>query len=109
MKRCTSLVESCLSELKLDDWVVEQRRRKWRLAGHTVRRTDGRWSTAMCEWTPTDGYRRRGHPVKRWDTDLDAFFASTQGLTKRAWIVVAQNRKLWQNLENDFVKQAWYC
>eukprot|EP00973_Karenia_brevis_P072114 10018446-Karenia_brevis.AAC.1 len=75
LRRCTRIVESALSELRIDDWVVSQRRRKWRLAGHTARREDGRWSTAVCHWTPVGGYRQRGHPHKRWSDDLDGFLA----------------------------------
>ena len=30
------------------DWVEEQRKRKWRWAGHVIRRADGRWSKEVC-------------------------------------------------------------
>ena len=39
---------------------------KWTWAGHVARRTDGRWTTAVTEWTPRTGKRSQDRPYKRW-------------------------------------------
>eukprot|EP00973_Karenia_brevis_P044718 6192349-Karenia_brevis.AAC.1 len=64
IQRITHIVDSCLLSVVSDDWVTAQRRRKWRLAGHTARRDDGRWSLQVASWTPGHGHRARGHPKK---------------------------------------------
>ena len=103
-----TLRRSILHKVSPGDWVTAQRRRKWRLTGHTARRTDGRWSTAVLTWSPQQGHRQRGHPKKRWTHDFDAFFMEHQGLPKGTWTVVAQNRALWRSFEDAFIAQAWY-
>ena len=54
----------------LVDWVAEQRRRKWRWAGHADRRLCGRWSNRFFQWLPHSGERRRGWPLTRWEDRL---------------------------------------
>lgn len=94
----------------LDDWGVAQGRRKWRLAGHTARREDNRWSETLLGWEPpvSVSNRERGHPPKRWTNDLDAFFYHLDGTPHLAWKLVARDRAKWQSLEDDFVSRAWY-
>ena len=65
MKRTTGALKE-----DIDEWVAAQRRRKWRWAGHTARRDDGRWSTKILDWLPENGRRKVGHPVKKWTDDL---------------------------------------
>jgi hypothetical protein len=74
IQRCTRIAEDQLEKASIDDWVVTQRRRKWRLAGHTARRDDNRWSETLLGWEPPCSNRGRGHPCKRWTSDLDAYF-----------------------------------
>eukprot|EP00973_Karenia_brevis_P090885 12404833-Karenia_brevis.AAC.1 len=62
IRRTTHLAEGSLKRAGLEDWVRAVRRKQWRWAGHLARRTDGRWSTKVLSWTPTDGYRHQGHP-----------------------------------------------
>ena len=81
------------------EWVTEQRRRKWRWAGHVSRRNDGRWSTYMLHWLPHGGERRRGRPATRWDDDLKVF-ADSKGAT---WYKLAENRDAWDGLEEEFL------
>ena len=88
----------------------EVRKRKWRLAGHTARRTDGRWSTAMLQWTPDQGKRNRGHPLKRWGDGLQLFdkFVDEQSsfdADNADW--TAQCREMWTYLEADFANKCW--
>jgi len=63
LKRATHISEELAHKHGLQDWVDAQRSRKWRLAGHIARRTDGRWSTKLLTWSPT-GHRSQGHPMK---------------------------------------------
>ena len=43
----TSIAAASLKRAGIDDWVVAQRRRKFKWAGHVARRTDGRWCTLI--------------------------------------------------------------
>ena len=99
MKRTTGLLEEQLKRADIDEWVAAQRRRKWRWAGHTARRCDGRWSTKILDWVPENGRRKVGHPVKRW-TD-----ALSWALDGDMWFFIAHNRDEWQRREEDFVNQ----
>ena len=108
IQRCTHIVEMHWDRAAIDDWVVGQRRRKWRLAGHTARREDKRWSETLMCWEPLWSNRMRGHPPKRWTTDLDAFFHSLNGTPRCVWKWEAQDRNRWQHLEDSFVAKAWY-
>ena len=108
IQRTTHIAEEHLRRIGLDDWVTAQRKKKWYWAGHLARRTDGRWSTKLVTWCPSQGARHQGHPRKRWVDDLDAFFLLNGALPKGSWVHVAQDRDLWRSLEADFVRQAWY-
>ena len=108
IRRCTRVVEEQLGRASIDDWVVTQRRRKWRLAGHTARRDDNRWSETLLGWQPPYSNRGCGHPCKRWTSDLDAYFYHIDGAPRWVWKAVALNRERWQALEERFVSQAWY-
>eukprot|EP00973_Karenia_brevis_P002932 400157-Karenia_brevis.AAC.1 len=65
--------------------------KKWRLAGHTARRTDGRWSEKALHWEPESGKRAVGHPRKRWAEEIAAFHNKIFG--NKAWSATAQNRE----------------
>ena len=78
------------------------------MAGHTVRRDDGRWSERMLGWQPERSFDARGHPCKRWTDDLDAFFYRRDGLPTWIWKAIAQDRQEWQILESEFVAQTWH-
>ena len=108
IRRCTRIAEDQLGRASIDDWVVAQRRRKWRLAGHTARRDDNRWSETLLGWQPPYSNRGRGHPCKRWTTDLDAYLYHVDGVPRWVWKAVALDRGRWQALEEGFISQAWY-
>ena len=108
IKRCMHAAELHLRRASIDDWVAAQRRRKWRLAGHTARRDDDRWSEALLGWEPPCSNWGRGHPCKRWTNDLDSFFYSRDGTPRWVWKIVAQDREKWQSLEDVFIAKAWY-
>ena len=107
MRRCTHSAEEHLKKASIEDWVLAQRRRKWRLAGHTARREDHRWSETMLRWQPLRSFRAQGRPCKRWSDDLDSFFYCRDGLPTWVWKAVAQDRREWQSLEDEFVATAW--
>ena len=108
IRRCTRIAEDQLGRASIDDWVVAQRRRKWRLGGHTARRDDNRWSETLLGWEPPYSNRGRGHPCKRWTSDLDAYFYHVDGTPRWVLKAEAQNRERWEKLEDGFVAQAWY-
>ena len=97
MRRTTGVMRDCANQGKVSDWVTEQRRRKWRWAGHVARRTDGRWTTWMLDWQPPGGRRAPGRPVARWE---DAIVSFMQG--RGRWAAVAQDRDCWSGLEDEF-------
>ena len=85
--------------LSLKTWVASYRRAKWRFAGETARRTDGRWSTAILGWKPELGFgRAQGRPVTRWSDDIEA-------LAGGSWQTVAMDVDLWSTLEAGFVER----
>ena len=108
MRRCTHNAEEHLKKASIEDWVMAQRRRKWRLAGHTARREDHRWSETMLGWQPLCSFRGQGRPCKRWTDDMDSFLYCRDGVPTGVWKAVAQNRCDWQVLEDEFVARAWH-
>ena len=96
MIRTAGLADVALRRAKVADWVEEQKRLKWRWAGHVARREDGRWSRRLLDWAPTKGGRRVGRPARRWEDDLSAY--------KQNWRELAQDRDVWAGLEDQFVK-----
>lgn len=48
---------------RLEDIIVEIKRKKWTWTGHVVRRTDNRWTIRITEWIPRDGSIRRGRTL----------------------------------------------
>ena len=52
-----------------------------------ARRTDGRWTTAVTEWTPCTGKRSQGRPYKRWRDEIDKYWGTP------AWTEHTRNRK----------------
>ena len=73
--RATKVAELEAAKVKVTDWLIGQRLRKWGLAGHTARRDDGRWSNFVLDWQPI-GQRKVGHPTQRWTDALSWFAAS---------------------------------
>ena len=95
LQRTTRTAINQLRKLGLDDWVAEQKKKKWALAGHTARRWDGRWSTALLHWTP-DGLRKVGGPKKRWTQCIEEVLESKWGVARGDWTIIAQDRDTWK-------------
>ena len=97
---------SCKKELdkyKVTDWVVGQRARQFGFAGHTMRRTDGRWTTALITWH--DGNQNKVHkPIKSkdWDYDIIKWFKNSFPKDHREWQEIAQNREVWTGLKDRY-------
>jgi hypothetical protein len=102
IKRATGISEMHLKAAGVEDWVSGQRRRKYRLAGHIARRTDGRWSSRLLDWEPA-GYRRVGRPRRRWEDCFTEYFQVVCGEGAGFWQCAAQSRDDWKTMENGFV------
>ena len=103
IKRVTHIAETNYKKAGLEDWVMLQRRWKWRWAGHVARRDDKRWASEVLEWIPDGGHRNRGHPRKRWQDDLNEFFKHKN----LKWYTLARLREKWKRWEEDFIKEDW--
>ena len=76
-----SMLGITMRDRKTHEWIREKTKvqdilktiklGKWTWAGHVARRTDGRWTIAVTEWTPRTGKRSQGRPYKRWRDDID--------------------------------------
>ena len=100
MIRTAEVAACAMQKAKIPDWVQEQRRRKWRWAGHVVRRRDMRWSTRMLFWEPLQrGSRPVGRPAARWEDSLNRFARDRNF----KWTKLAEDRGAWQELEDAFV------
>ena len=103
IRRATGIAEDCLKNTRLEDWVSGQRRRKWRWAGHTARRHDGRWSNKILFCSNLHGIRGVGRPKTRWSDNIEQFIDAHTFLDGKDWILLAQDRDSWHALENKFV------
>ena len=88
--RATKTVEKEAKKANITNWGEGEKLRKWGLAGYTVRRDDGRWSTTVLDWEPA-GQRKVGHPMTRWRDTL-ASFATANGFE---WKAQARRRQAW--------------
>lgn len=103
IRRTTHTAEAARLRASVPDWVEEHRRRLWRFAGHSARRTDGRWTTCLLDWIPGNGVRLSWRPKTRWEDSLKGFMKKL-GRQPDNWTQLAQHRKKWSDLEADFVK-----
>ena len=75
MRRCTHEAEKQMTDLGIQDWVSEQRRRKWRWARKVATDDASKWTARALHWDPTldsrhNARRRTGRPQKRWTDDI---------------------------------------
>ena len=103
IRRPTSIAEGMLKDIKIEDWIAGQRRRKFRRGGHVARQSDERWSYKVLYWRPVDGRRVVGHPKKRWTDTIDGYFEEECDLEKGAWMALAQCQDTWRSFENHFM------
>ena len=108
--RATDIAEEACVHYNVPDWIEEVHRRVFQWAGHTARRTDGRWTREVLQWS-VEGKRKRGHPVTRWSDSINRFFVQVleyrrQTVQKRNsfWMSIAEDRDTWKDLEEDYIK-----
>ena len=105
IQAATEKNETLMTQFKVQDWLEEQRRRKWKWAGKVARRTDERWTHEIVKWNPEE-VKVRGRPKTRWSDEINTHLT---GITKTQhrgsdWLKVALDYKVWQRYEEDFVK-----
>ena len=100
-----------MKQLGVDDWAVQQRRRKWRFAGRVANQNTDRWSKADLRWSPQysasqRGGRKQGHPRKRWGDDLVTIVNAAHVDGHVDWQLVASNLPEWDAMEASYVRSA---
>jgi len=103
LSRTAHLIEGAIVTGRVKDWVDEQKRRKFRWAGHVARRKDGRWTTSLLDWIPHLGRRAQGRPLTRWDDAIKKFVREAG---QKSWKDAAQNRGWWEDMTEEFVKHS---
>ena len=73
LNRCARTIERSDVAFGLDLWSLLARVQTWSFAGELVRRTDGRWSQIVSNWTPSIGQRNVGRPLTRWSDEIIAY------------------------------------
>ena len=114
IQRVTHEIDDHLGRIGMEDWVAAYRRRVFTWAGHVSRRSDGRWSTRILDWTPEGGQRqqgsgrgrRQGTPSRRWAYWLDKYFKHSLGLDDGEWRLIAADRESWSGHLATFLA---YC
>ena len=112
IKRCTRSAEEHMRNLGLDDWITIQRRREWRWARTVATNAQEKWSLKAIAWAPQLDARlcpnrRQGRPVTRWRDDIDQHIhESSSGNSNEmsSWIATAQNKEIWNDLEESYVR-----
>ena len=98
IKRATYECESLGAACGMTDWGILYKQRKWKFAGQSARRRDGRWTARLLKWIPwfwTAPFRRVGRPQLRWDDDISE-------LAGGRWDESAQDVELWSLLSAHF-------
>ena len=85
-------------QTQVEDILAQIKRKKWRWAGHVMRRSDNRWTTRTTEWVPRDGIRSKARPKTRWIDEIRKFGG-------KEWTRAAQDRDGWRSLGEAFVLQ----
>ena len=97
VKRAASRVDALAEEMGMESWIATSRRRKWKLAGQLVRKSDDRWSKLLLDWKPCDGHGRgRGRPRTRWSSSIETFAGGD-------WLRLAADESGWNDLEESYV------
>ena len=101
MKRSADRIDTISAQHGLQTWTAMYRQTKWRFAGTTARRTDGRWSTTILGWKPDPKHvRDQGRPFTRWSDDIEA-------LAGGSWQEIACDADLWASLERGYVERVF--
>ena len=97
VQRSAHTVDNIVSAQGMVDWVTLHRRRKWKSAGAFARKTDGRWSKQVLEWSPSfEQKRSQGRPKLRWADDIEKVAGGD-------WMEHALVADMWSVYEEAFV------
>ena len=102
VKRATHLAEKSAGSSGVECWVVGQKRRTFRWAGHVARLTDKRWTYQALLWQPASGKRAVGRPTKRWTDQLECVWNYMPGILNEDWKIIALERSTWKSAEDLF-------
>ena len=91
--------EGIRRKTKIIDAVQYMQSLKWKWAGHVARTTDNRWTKRVTKWKGPSGKRRSGKPKDRWVDDINK-------IAGKEWIQMAQDRKVWKNLEEAYTQKG---
>ena len=67
-----------------------------------ARMSSARWAQKLLLWEPLAGKRRVGRPAMRWEEDIRKFVKEETGVDGSGWILLAQEREDWKELEDRF-------
>ena len=90
MQETTKECKKELHKHKVTNWVNGQRSRHFGMAGHVIRKTDGRWSNALINWYV-------GKPAGRnttnqyWEHDIEAWIKQKFPFDHSTWQQVAKD------------------
>ena len=81
IRRSTREAEECIESLRIEDWISQQRLKKWRWLQRVASMPHGEWSRQAILWDPClcpelRAHRRAGRPRTRWIDDISAFMSS---------------------------------
>ena len=89
----------------LKTWSEQCPQQHWKLAMHVANLPPNRWVKRVLVWNP-NGSRKRGYPRHDWTSKLVAYMRFQQ---LGDWQMLAQDRPLWMQLSDDFVKFCCRC
>ena len=85
-------------QTRVNDILVEIKKKKWAWAGHVMRREDNRWSLRVTDWIPREGKRSRGRQKVRWADEIKKFAGT-------AWPQLVHDRGCWRSMGEAFALQ----
>ena len=92
-----------LQKLGIQEWVGQQRQRKWKWAQQVAKMNASRWSHALLLWSPEGGSRHVGHPKLRWEDDIVNMFSHMQNSSRHDWITYAVDAETWDEYGRQYV------
>jgi hypothetical protein len=112
IKRTTHWAEAQVKQLKLENWLTQIWRRRWRWAAGIAKHEARRWTHRILVWQPemTTGTskvrtRKAGHPRKRWSDDITQFLLSKDfAIVHSNWWTLALHAESWSSVEKGFVE-----
>ena len=87
----------------MTNWVNGQRSKQFGMAGHVIRKKDGRWSNALLRWN--DG-KVQGHNTTTlyWEHDIEVWIKQRFPDDHRTWQQFALNVEQWTKLRNQYAE-----